>query len=59
VIWIYTKINNFKFSIFLAFINNVVYNKVIVKVIEKGKYMKVSFKGKKFEVRNKSIKIAK
>ena len=40
-IWIYTKINNFKFSIFLAFINNVVYNKVIVKVIEKGKYMKV------------------
>ena len=41
MIWIYTKINNFKFSIFLAFINNVVYNKVIVKVIEKGKYMKV------------------
>ena len=40
-IWIYTKINDFKFSIFLAFINNVVYNKVIVKVIEKGKYMKV------------------
>lgn len=35
------QINNFKFSIFLAFINNVVYNKVIVKIIEKGKYMKV------------------
>ena len=40
-IWIYIKINNFKFSIFLAFINNVVYNKVIVKVIKKGNYMKV------------------
>ena len=30
-----------------------------VTIVNKGKYMKVSFKGKKFEVRNKSIKIAK
>ena len=40
-IWLCAKINILKCSIFLAFINNVVYNKVIVKVIEKGKYMKV------------------